>query len=667
MNGNQEAAQAPSAVEPVDVVLVSMPFVRRLFPSLGLSLLQAELRRQGFRSVTRYYSLRFVARIGRAAFQQIGIESINGSMPGEWLFAAALFDPPPKPVAAYLREVVGHPPEKWYPNGRGPDEELLRHLSAARAQVAGFLDECLADVLRRRPAVVGFTSVFEQHLPSLALARRIKAHLPQTVVVIGGANCEGVMGFELARQFPFVDAVVSGQGEQVFPELVRRAVAGAPVAQDWPGVYTRENTREHPADGRYANTPTVTDLDAIPFPDYDDFLNEFRNTPVLAGVAPVLLMQTSRGCWWGQKQHCTFCGLNGATMAFRRKSAARVLAEIDYLTGRYPGYPIAFADNILDMGHFRDLVPALAARRPRLPLYHLDVKANLNRAQLTALRDAGVATIEAGIESLSSPVLRLMRKGVSGLQNIQLLKWCRELGLRPEWQLIWGFPGEPPDEYARLVRLIPWLTHLPPPDGGGPFRLDRFSPNFFAADQFGLVDLEPFPAYFHLYPFAREVVANLAYCFTFRYRTPQDWPSYIRPLWRPLLAWQRQHAHSHLFQTDAAGELTLWDQRPAARQDFTVLMGLARRLYLACASIQGLNQLRRQATEELGREATAEEIEEVLRPLLEAGLMVREGDAFLSLALPLAVEAPLPAENGADREPRRLEVIAPQSPVSMCP
>ena len=53
-----------------------------------------------------------------------------------------------------------------------------------------------------------------------------------------------------------------------------------------------------------------------------------------------------------------------------------------------------------------------------------------------------------------------MRKGVSGLQNIQTLKWCVEIGLRPSWNYLWGFAGESRDDFERLAAMVPLLTHL---------------------------------------------------------------------------------------------------------------------------------------------------------------------------------------------------------------
>ena len=80
-----------------------------------------------------------------------------------------------------------------------------------------------------------------------------------------------------------------------------------------------------------------------------------------------------------------------------------------------------------------------------------------------------------------------MGKGVTALQNIQLLKWCKELGITVSWNIIWGFPGEPAGEYARMAALVPHLTHLEPPEYAGPISLERFSPNYDFADRLGFV------------------------------------------------------------------------------------------------------------------------------------------------------------------------------------
>ena len=189
-----------------------------------------------------------------------------------------------------------------------------------------------------------------------------------------------------------------------------------------------------------------------------------------------------------------FCGLNGSNMAFRSKSANRSLEELDYLTKRYPDKPVSVVDNILDMRYFKDFIPRLTERATPLELF-FEVKANLRKEQVRQLRAAGVTMIQPGIESLSDPILKLMKKGVKAIQNIQLLKWCKEIGMRAEWNILWGFPQEPAEEYERMAHMIPLISHFQPPISASPLRLDRFSPNYDTSEQMGFKNVRPYPSY----------------------------------------------------------------------------------------------------------------------------------------------------------------------------
>src|SRR2546422_6943648 len=115
-------------------------------------------------------------------------------------------------------------------------------------------------------------------------------------------------------------------------------------------------------------------------------------------------------------------------MTYRSMRADRVLAELRHLATTYPGSDVQVVDNILEMSYFADLLPELTRSRMRLELFY-ETKANLKKDQVRLLRDAQVTRIQPGIESFSDPVLTLMRKGVSWLQNVQLLKWCKQFGV----------------------------------------------------------------------------------------------------------------------------------------------------------------------------------------------------------------------------------------------
>ncbi len=603
----------------VDVLLVSMPFGPLRLPSIGLELLKGALVDRRVRIC--YFTLAFARRIGPDLYDQVsGWLFPERSLVGEWLFSAALHregDDDPAETDRFFEVAIR---EAAAPVPEGKRGEILR----ARREVEAFLADCERRIARHRPRIVGFTSSFQQHVASLALARRLKARHPELTLVFGGANCEGVMGLETVRRFPFVDAVVSGEGELVFPTLVARVLDGQGVG-DLRGVCTPDTAgRIDPR--RPPNAPRVTELDALPCPDYDDFFAAWREAAPAVDEGPRLPFETSRGCWWGERRPCTFCGLNGASMTFRSKSAARALDELEALTRRHPGFPVMAVDSILDMRYFRDFLPALAEAEPAVELY--EVKANLRKDQLRLLRAAGVRTIVPGIESLSDAVLRLMRKGVRALENIQLLKWCTELGVWPRWYLLWGIPGEPAEEYRRMAERIPLLSHLPPPKAANRFRLHRFSPYFEQADELGLTAIEPCPAYHYIYRLPRAAIGNLAYTFDFRHRDGRDVAGYTREVAERVAEWKRAFAASGLFTTERGEELWLWDLRPVAARPMTRLCGLAKTLYLACDQVRTIPWLAR-----CGGGVPRSRVEDIIGPLVEQGLMVRDDDRVLSLAV----------------------------------
>jgi ribosomal peptide maturation radical SAM protein 1 len=259
--------------------------------------------------------------------------------------------------------------------------------------------------------------------------------------VFGGGNCDGPMGAALHRVFPWIDVVVRGEAERILPDLVRDLLVGGEI-RPRPGLCYRDGERSVAVP--QAGAATVA-MDEIPTPQFDEYFERLAKTGFTAEVMREVRLpyETSRGCWWGAKSHCTFCGLNGSTMAFRSKSDDRVVEELTALARHHERVDFTLVDTTLDMRYFRDVLPRLRESGHDLSLYY-ETKSNLRREQVRLLREAGVDFLQPGIESLSTPILKLMRKGVTALQNVRLLKWCAEYGIQVYWNVIYGFPGEPP-------------------------------------------------------------------------------------------------------------------------------------------------------------------------------------------------------------------------------
>jgi ribosomal peptide maturation radical SAM protein 1 len=345
-------------------------------------------------------------------------------------------------------------------------------------------------------------------------------------------------------------------------------------------------------------------------------------------------METARGCWWGERQHCTFCGLNGATMAFRSKTPSRVLSEIRFLRDRHGVRNFGVVDDILDMRYFRTVLPELAEAQLGIEFFW-EVKANLSHDQVRQLRDAGLVLIQPGIESLSDHVLKLMRKGTTAFRNIELMKWCREYGVTPYWNLLYGFPGETSEDYCESLGYIRAIWHLNPPTGCGPIRMDRFSPYHSDPATFGMVNVRPMSAFSYLYPFDRQKLNAIAYYFDFDYadnRTDAAFASEVIELTR---AWMADAAPGMLeMRRDPDGSVHLLDTRRelAAAPRRAVLKGWKAEAYLACDRAQSFQHVYEHAT--AGSAAVSElELQEFLDRCVAHQLMVTNNRQWLAVAV----------------------------------
>jgi ribosomal peptide maturation radical SAM protein 1 len=608
------------------VALVNMPFASSRYPSIQLGLLQAILARHHIVATTHYFNLRFGARLGWEVF-----EIFCGQTPrllGDWLFARAAFgESAPEPrlyLDTYRLEL-----ELFAARfGRGLDYlERLRERDAL-----SFVQECFEAVAWDAYDVVGFTSTFAQNTAALALARLLKSRYPQLITVFGGANFEDEMGIEYLRVLPWIDYAVTGEGDVAFPALLER-IASGDATPELPGVARR--TGDGVSFGGRA--PTVQDLDQLPNPEYADYFAIAAAVDLPAHVLrhPIKLpYESARGCWWGAKHHCTFCGLNGIGMGYRSKSPTRVLAGFAELAGRYGIHDFMAVDNILDMRYVRQVFGVLADRPREYSFFH-EVKANLTREQLELLARGGITNIQPGIESLNTRLLQLMRKGTTAIQNVCLLKWAQYFGMEVLWNLLTGFPGECAEDYERQMAVLRLIPHLPPAYGGA-IELHRFSPYYSDAEAFGIRNVRPDTAYGHIYPSALDF-DRIAYFFEFEAPETLSREAH-EPLYEHILWWRRvwgRPGAPFLTYQRKDGQITITDGRqPDAPSLVHTFDGPEAVVYEFCGpTYHGL----RQVVEDLpkhGFRADHAIAQRALDRFTTLGLMLEENGHYLSIALP---------------------------------
>lgn len=587
-----------------------MPYASVQRPSLALGLLKAVLDREGLPTLSLHFYLAWAQEVGLLPYLTCTILSPTDYMAGEWTFAGAAFrDRAPDPEA-YLAALPDAPPFRAADPGRVGRQAYLGYLRLMRSRAPGFVDRCARQVLASGVRAVGCTSTFEQNVASLALLRRVKDLDPGVVTMLGGGNCEAEMGQAVHRNFPWVDFVVSGEAEEILPALLRRILQEGPDIRDLPpgvlGPAHREGATFQPGRG------LVDDLDRLPVPDFDDYFRELRASPLAPALSLALPFETSRGCWWGARHRCTFCGLNGLALGYRAKSPGRALEELDHLETSYGVSCLEVVDNIISPSYFHTVLPALAEDSRRRHLFY-EVKANLRREQVQLLARAGVMWIQPGIESLSTPVLRLMNKGVQAWQNVLLLRHAREFGVRLSWSILWGFPGEEDSWYEEVARFLPLLEHLQAPASTIRMRVDRFGSYHSQAVREGR-PLELQAAILHIYPLPSSELMDLAYFFRFAgdsdpFDPQRKDPSLpralesrpgVRALRAAVAIWKSQCRKSLrpiLTLAEEDGGLRILDSR-RCRGEFSVLLeGPERDVLLACEAAPPAARLRAEGLE----------------------------------------------------------------------
>lgn len=527
-----------------DICLVLPPFAQVHFPQLGTAVLKAACEQRGLSTRILYGNLMLAARIGIDRY-----DAAEGWTMGE-MIAERLFRD-----HAYPADIRDQLPEP------GPITDDVRDLyESVLPEIEPVIEAIVSEILALRPRILGLSASFQQNMACSAIAHRVKARAPEIHIVMGGANAAWPLCLGIARAFPWIDHVFAGESDVDFPDFCERLIRNG----------------EAPREPIVRSAP-IKDMRVVATPDFTDYFAALRAIQA-AGNLPqefprYLTAESSRGCWWGAKSHCTFCGLNGDDgMAFREKPVERMREELDALAAW--GVPGVFmTDNIMPRKYLTDLLPQLAAAGARSEIFY-EVKSNMSQAEVDVLARGGVRMIQPGIESLSTRTLRLMRKGVSAEQNIALLRDATGAGLLVVWNIIYGFPGEPAGDYAAMTDLIPKLVHLPPPGGTNRIVIDRFSPLYRDHLANGIGPIAPLEGYRALYPPWIDTT-ELAYHFTADYSTELlDDADLVEGLQRVAADWRAAWASGpkpvlQVFDRED-GALVL-DTRPIARRPMTRL------------------------------------------------------------------------------------------------
>jgi anaerobic magnesium-protoporphyrin IX monomethyl ester cyclase len=313
-------------------------------------------------------------------------------------------------------------------------------------------DEIAARVAAFDPDLVGLHLKTLHVQPAYALATRLSPHF---TLVAGGPHATVCPEEPLDHGFRFV---VRGEGEEALVELAA-AVAGDGDTAAIAGL--SERLRPGPLGVRHnPDRGFIRDLDALasPVSALDLFDPTWYSDPAGGDARPVPFagLLSSRGC----PAACTFCSNNVTGRRFRYRSPGAIIEEIRELQARFGMRAFAFFDDSFAVGHrrVRELCAALETLRPphAFPVHWTCTAhpAHLDPTTLSQMKAAGCGGIDLGIESGDPGMLVRIGKGVTVDRVLDVLGWCRDLGLHTMVNLMFGWPDETDEELEATLEFM---------------------------------------------------------------------------------------------------------------------------------------------------------------------------------------------------------------------
>jgi len=311
-----------------------------------------------------------------------------------------------------------------------------------------FLDFAHAE----KPAVIGFSNyMWNRHL-AYTMAEVIKAENPKTFVIFGGPNypLEDTRRQSWLKKHSAVDLYIIGEGEEPFARFV----------DTWKETGSLDEARTAGIDGCHTLineelfkpsdvSPRITDLNLIPSPYLNGYLDEFLTDSMLTP-----LMETNRGCPFT----CTFCvdGIGDRGKIYR-SSLEKFNDEIQYIGERYKGSILWLADTNFGM-YQQDLDYSRAITESRKKYgfpYFVHATTGKNHKErvieCAEILEGGLS-VSASVQSLDPEVMsNVKRNNISTEQLIEVTQKANALDAESSSEVILGMPGDTKEKHFDTV------------------------------------------------------------------------------------------------------------------------------------------------------------------------------------------------------------------------
>ncbi len=299
------------------------------------------------------------------------------------------------------------------------------------------------EIGKRQPDIVAIASAILTHKSALQAANIAREVHPRCLIVVGGPHVT-FWDENALQECPSLDVVVRKEGEYTMLELAQRLEAGKDFT-DVLGTTCRKDGKIV----RNPDRPFTENLDELPFPARHlwpiECLQKYGTT--------IFNMITSRGCvHW-----CSFCiEVRTHGRKYRVRSPKNVVDELEFLHNKYGAGYFAFLDDAFTVDQHRtaEICEEIINRKLKIR-WAIETRVDMiTRELLLKMKEAGCADIWFGVESGSQQVLDAVKKRISLEQTVRAFQWAKEVGLRPNANVILGVPGETKNVARETIKFV---------------------------------------------------------------------------------------------------------------------------------------------------------------------------------------------------------------------
>ncbi len=275
---------------------------------------------------------------------------------------------------------------------------------------------------------------------TLSIAKEYKQSNPSATIVLGGPEVS-YRGEEILKKYPFVDCIISGEGELPISMLQCRLEKGEDL-NEIPGLFYRRNGKIIAAE------PYVTDAEPP-----DPYLPEFFEA--LGGR--ICYIEGSRGCPYS----CAFC-LSGRCGGVRLFGLQRIKDNIVRL-GNSGSKTVKFVDRTFNAHKKRAveiwefIIENSGVLFPADVCFHFEIAGDLlDSSSLELLKKApkGIIQLEVGMQSFNEKTLAAVNRKTNTSRLIANLKELSALSnIHLHIDLIAGLPYEDLESFKNSFNI----------------------------------------------------------------------------------------------------------------------------------------------------------------------------------------------------------------------